>query len=113
MPKLKNFKLQLLIAFSKEDKYIVAYCPALNLSGYGYTEVQAKSSFEQNLEIFFEETSAKGTLEKVLLDLGWTIRKKPQALYEQPCLDVNFLSKYKNLENVNFKSEVVQIPVYN
>lgn len=113
MPKIKNIKLEVTIIFTKEDKYIVAYCPALDLSGYGYTESEANVSFGKNLDIFFEETVEKGTLDKVLLNLGWTIKKKPVAYFEPPSLDAAILSKFSNSKGLTFKQEVVPIPIAN
>lgn len=68
----------------KEGDYIVAYCPALEISSFGKDGVEAKKNFEEALNIFVDETHSRGTLEKVLLDLGWSLRKKPTALYTPP-----------------------------
>jgi predicted RNase H-like HicB family nuclease len=59
------FSTEIEIIILKEGKYFVAYCPALELSSYGKTEPGALSAFEENLDIFFEETLKKETLEKV------------------------------------------------
>jgi len=55
----------------KEEDQFVVYCPALNLSAYGNTIESAKKRFNEELDIFFEETSIRGTLEKYLLNLGF------------------------------------------
>ena len=65
----------------KEDNIWVAYCPALDLSSYGDTEDEARDAFHEAVDIFIQETERKGTLEKVLLSLGWTLRKAPKAEY--------------------------------
>lgn len=87
MSKIKKIDLELILLFTKEDEYIVAYCPALELTGYGKTEREARKSFGENIKIFFEETTEKGTLDQILLNLGWTIRKKPSAIYQPPNFD--------------------------
>jgi len=51
--------------------YLSAFCPAFNLAGQGKDEKSALESFEQVLKIFIDETTRKGTLEKVLRQLGW------------------------------------------
>jgi len=50
----------------------VAYSPALDLSTCGHDLEEAKKMFSEAVEIFFEELTEKGTLDEVLLGLGWT-----------------------------------------
>ena len=64
----------------EEDNVTIIYSPALDLSGYGYSQPEAKQSFSEALHEFFQYTNKK-TLDKVLKDLGWAIRgskKKPK-----------------------------------
>lgn len=72
----------------------VIYCPALDLSGYGKTEEEARSSFETVLEEFFKYTIHKGTLKEELESLGWkrsgsksSVRMAPPAI--STLLDTN------------------------
>lgn len=62
-----------LVEFVEENVTIV-YSPALDLSGYGYSQEEAKQSFSEALNEFFRYTSNKNTLDKVLKDLGWAIK---------------------------------------
>lgn len=69
-----------LIEFNEDDVTII-YSPALNLSGYGYDPDEAKKSFNIALHEFIRYTKNKNTLDKVLKELGWTIKggkKKPK-----------------------------------
>lgn len=69
-----------LVEFEEENVTII-YSPALDLSGYGYSQSEAKQSFSEALHEFFRYTTNKRTLEKVLKELGWAIRgskKKPK-----------------------------------
>jgi predicted RNase H-like HicB family nuclease len=111
MSKLNKFQSNLQIFIIKEGKYFVAICPALDLSGYGKTKEDARSSFEENLQIFFEETVEKGTLDKILLDLGWTLRKKPVAQFSPPQIDTDFLQKFINSKYSTVVSESILIPL--
>ncbi len=54
----------------------VAYCPALNVYGYGQTEEEARDSFETCITEFFSYTTAKKTLVKELEHLGWVVKKE-------------------------------------
>jgi hypothetical protein len=71
----------------KEGDNFVAYCPALQLTAYDTTQAGVNKSFEVNMKIFLEETKRKGTFEKYLLKLGWTLRQHPTIEYSQPPLD--------------------------
>jgi len=64
-------QLNLPVSFIRESDQFVAYTPALDLSTSGATLEDAKKNFTEAVELFFEETVAMGTLEDVLLDLGW------------------------------------------
>jgi predicted RNase H-like HicB family nuclease len=72
------------VLVGKQEDYYIAYCPALELSSYGKTEDQARKNFEVELEIFLEETEKRGTLEKLLLKLGWCLRQSPSPAYIPP-----------------------------
>lgn len=69
MTNLSQFSLP--ISIIKEGRYYVAYSPALDLSTSGKTFEEVKRRFEEVVEIFFEELLEKGTLNKVLSELGW------------------------------------------
>ncbi|MBW8048966.1 MAG: hypothetical protein FVQ77_01225 [Cytophagales bacterium] len=97
------------VGIIKERNCYVAYCPALELSGYGDTTTEAKHSFETSMKIFIEETDRKGTLEKLLLKLGWSLRKSPIVNYEPPKLSYENLVIFKNSENII--KEKVRIPI--
>lgn len=69
-----------LIEFQEDDVTII-YSPALDLSGYGYSQEEAKNSFSIALHEFFRYTTNKKTIDRVLRDLGWSVRgskKKPK-----------------------------------
>lgn len=59
------------VLFMKQDGYFICYTPVLDLSTCGKTYEEAESNFEEVLNIFFEETLEAGTLEDILLEMGW------------------------------------------
>jgi predicted RNase H-like HicB family nuclease len=93
----------------KEDDLFVAYCPALELSSYGKNIEEAKDNFKDALQIFINETHKRGTLERALLSLGWTLKQKPQVNYKPPEL-VGKIGKLSNLITSQITQEV-QLPV--
>jgi predicted RNase H-like HicB family nuclease len=79
MSKRLNYSTKLPVIILREGKSFIAYTPALDLSTSGKTFDEAKRRFEEVVRIFFEELSDKGTLEEVLLGLGWEkVRKEFQ-----------------------------------
>ncbi|MDX2048619.1 MAG: hypothetical protein SFU87_17665 [Chitinophagaceae bacterium] len=77
-------KVQIDVVLIKEGDFFVAYCPSLELSSYGSDEQEAKTAFDEALDIFLDDTQKKGTLEKVLLKLGWSLRQMPKPSYVPP-----------------------------
>ena len=55
----------------KEGDAYVALSPDLNLSSFGETVEDARSSFREALEAFVEECREMGTLEEVLEESGF------------------------------------------
>ena len=83
----RSLSIEIEVGFVKEEDYYVAYCPALELSAYGKSIEEAKSSFEKEVAIFLEETHKRGTLEKYLLQNGWRLQQQPSPVYEPPKMD--------------------------
>ena len=81
MARIKVLSVGVDVLLLKEGKYVVAYAPALELSSYGRNEQTARKAFDEAVSIFLEETERKGTLERVLLKLGWTLSRNR---YEPP-----------------------------
>lgn len=109
----KNQVINVLIDvfFLKEESTIVAYSPALNLTTYGVDRDDAKSAFNEAIKIFFDETQKKGTLEKILLKLGWTLTQIPQVKYKPPQILNNQLPEIVQHNRSIIKSEKEQIAI--
>src|SRR5216684_3644925 len=82
--KNKPIKAEVEVLLIKEEDSFVAYCPALDLSSYGATEKSALRELSTALDIFMRETERKGSLEKILLRLGWSLQQLPIPVYEPP-----------------------------
>jgi len=80
MPKI-NLEFKLPVSFLREGNKYIAYTPALDLSTSGKTYKETKKRFEAIVNIFFEELIKKGTLDDVLIDLGW---KRSQSRWSPP-----------------------------
>lgn len=76
-----NIQFALPVSILREGDSYIAYTPALDLSTVGDSFEEAKLRFEESVGLFFEEISKKGTLEEVLLELGW---EKHNAKFTPP-----------------------------
>ena len=74
--KLAKFVFNLPVSIFKEGKQYIAYTYALDLSTSGKSLEQVKKRFVEATNILFEELVKKGTLDEVLLELGWEKEKK-------------------------------------
>lgn len=66
-----KIEISLDVIFKKEGDAIVSYAPALELSGCGKSEEEAKRSFEIVLTEYVKYTKRNGTLEADLLRHNW------------------------------------------
>ncbi len=66
-----NIEFTLPVAILKEGDSFVAYTPALDLSTAGDTFEKAQKNFSEAVNIFFEELMYMGTVDEVLMGLGW------------------------------------------
>jgi predicted RNase H-like HicB family nuclease len=77
----QNYVYKLPISIIKQNKSFVAYCPILDISTVGKSIKDAQNKFSELSSLFFEELTAKGTLNDVLTELGW---KKVQKSWNPP-----------------------------
>lgn len=75
-----------LYSFIDDGVYIV-YCPALDLSGYGYTLDEAKKSFSEIFEQHITYCINKKTLHEDLRSHGWNVRGKRSRNIKAPKLE--------------------------
>lgn len=72
--------------FIDEDCY-VAYSPALDLSGYGESEEEAKDSFSIVMDEYLQYAVSNKTLVKDLRAHGWRVRSVKQRKMAAPSFD--------------------------
>lgn len=69
-------KLDFRIEIFKEGKLYVAIAPELNISSFGKTQKEARSSLREAVELFLEECKRMGTLDDVLIEAGFKPEKR-------------------------------------
>lgn len=79
-----GIKIQLTVYLFEEDEYTIAYCPALDLSGYGMNETEAKDDLQAVLTEYFIYTTNKKTIRQDLQNLGWTLKKSTHKKMTPP-----------------------------
>ncbi len=92
---MERLLFNLPVSIIKEGNSFIAYTPALDLSTCADTYEKSKKRFEEIVNIFFEEIVKKGTLEDVLLGLGW---KKVKSKWNPPVV-------------ISQESQRIQVPV--
>ena len=90
-----TIKMNIPIIIFEEDKNQIVYCPALDISGYGSSEAEAKESFETCLSEFFSYTLHKKTFFDVLKELGWTMKNSKHKPMMPPSMS-KMLNENKN-----------------
>jgi len=110
-----RIKCKLALIIFEEDNNYITFCPALDLSGYGATEEEAKESFELTLSEYFKYTVNKKTFADDLKKHGWIIRKSFKKPAVPPTMQ-HLLETNKDFNrifnNYNFKKKdtTVDIP---
>ena len=86
-----NIKINVLIASGKEGDHYVVVSPALLVSGYGYSEEEAKQSFQENIETFCEDLVKLSTERRLieLKKLGFTHEKLHNKNFSKLYVDEN------------------------
>lgn len=80
----------------------IAYCPELDLVGYDYGKEEARKSFEQVLNDYFEYALEHNSLEKDLLSHGW--HKQEDGKLGEPA--------FKDLVRDGKMDNVIPVPDY-
>jgi hypothetical protein len=78
---IQNLQFGLPVSVFQQDDVFVAFTPALDISTYGESKVEAKKNFEELVNTFFSEFEDARELEEVLSSLGWT---KQNANWQPP-----------------------------
>lgn len=94
-----NFQVLLPVIILREGDAFVAYTPALDLSTAGDTLEEAQRHFTEAVQLFFEESHTMGTLEEVLLEMGWKRKDAPGQEWVPPVV-------------VDHGSQTVRVPLY-
>jgi len=65
----------------REGKMYVAYAPELDISSCGKSASEAEKNLHEAVEIFLEETKKMGTLNDILEEAGFRVKKSKNKIY--------------------------------
>ncbi len=87
------------------------YSPALDITGYGLTQEEARESFETILHEFIVYTHNKKTIFKELENLGWAVNRKKKRVVspnfeEMLSENEHFKNLYKSKDLIRDSSNV-------
>lgn len=97
-----------------EDNTVIAYSPALDLCGYGYSEMEAKDSFHVAVKEYLEYGLTHKTLVSDLRAHGWKIRSLKQRKMVSPSLEslLHTNETFRDiLENKDYRKETQPLPL--
>ena len=77
------------IISGKDGEYWVCISPSLNVSGYGKNIKEARSSFDENMEVFSDDLLGLSPIEKrkVLRELGWRQKRYLKKQFSKAFVD--------------------------
>ena len=84
-----SYNIKISVVQFKEDDTVIIYCPALDLSGYGASDDEAKRSFQTVLLEYIRYADNKGTLDADLKAHGWTrVKQKTPSMIPPTMTDL-------------------------
>lgn len=91
-----------------EGEYFVAYSPSLDLSGQGKDRHEAIESLMKIVRITIDWAKQEGSLHKLLLEKGWTLKEYPTPVYSPPRFNAAAIKKNFSIKQFETK----KVPVY-
>jgi len=74
--------IKLTVTFIRDQKQVIAYSPALDISTVGKSEAHAKKRFQELVRIFLKDISERNVVNEVLTELGWKKISAPNRKLE-------------------------------
>lgn len=97
-----------------EDNTVIAYSPALDLCGYGYSDREAMDSFHIALSEYLDFALAHKTLVADLRAHGWKVRSLKQRKMTSPSFETLLRSNdtFRDiLENKDYRKQSQTLPL--
>jgi len=95
----ESISMKVPVILFEEDGCQIMYCPALDVSGYGNTEAEARDSFHVALSEFLLYTTNKKTFVSELRKLGWVPGKSRNKPFMPPSM-TQLLTENENFSRI-------------
>ena len=109
--RIKNDSLNMSISvFSgKQGDFFLAYCPSLNISGYGKNEMEAEDFIKTEMEVFSEDVlgMTSDERENFLLSLGFKQERYKKKNFSKTYIDVD--GKLQDFEEGTLERKTLEV----
>lgn len=108
--RIKNNKIELgfNVLKGKQGDYVLLFCPAVNLSGYGSTDKEANELLKENLVVFSEDVLSMNTTERehFLASLGFKKERFHNKNFSKAYVDEDGI--LKNFDKGTVERQILQ-----
>ena len=101
--------IQVSVYFFQEGNSRLAYCPSLDLCGYGMTMSDARTDLEYVLNNYIQDQTENRTLSQDLAQHGWNVEDEHRAMEPTFAEIVKRSSQLKRVGNKEFSKRNVRI----
>ncbi len=103
--KKNSAQFKIFVKQFKEDDFWIFHSDSLKISGYGYTEVEAKESFVESLKVFSEDLLDLSIFERnqYLISLGFS---KDMRTKNFTFNSINFKNRKRPILKRNYKKSI-------
>jgi len=84
-----TIELKVGITISREGKWFISRCPALDIVSQGATVEETKEMINDAIELFISSCIERGTLREVLKDCGWKMVEQSFVKKQAPSQKIN------------------------
>lgn len=103
--------LPVVIFKEKDSDYLMAACLPLDIYSAGNTIEEAELAINEHIELFLEETTCMGTLQKCLIDLGWKFKTTDFAEIDPPKTTLSEVFQKFGNHLLSFTNRQTNIPL--
>ena len=104
-----HLNMSISVYTGKQGEFFLAYCPSLNISGYGKTEQEAEDFIKVEMETFSEDVLSMSSIEKekFLLSLGFQQERFHKKNFSKVYVDED--GKLRDFDEGTLKRKVLEV----
>ena len=84
-----SISVRINVISGKDGEYWICISPSIDVSGYGKSIEEAKTSFDENMDVFFDDLIVLPSVEKktVLREMGWRQKRYLKKQFSKAFVD--------------------------